>query len=97
MKIFLIRPDNTGKEIKPEEWKKLPVDGLQSLVGGYVEHIRFKGSRAVCGDEVFTSGEMYVDEDGRAKGLPVNPRASEIFGAQILGNVVVVFKKGRKA
>ena len=52
---------------------------LQRAVGGYIELLGLPG-----GDQ------MFVDEDGRPKGLPPNPTASGLCGFGVVGNVVVV-------
>lgn len=82
MNIVLIQPDRTEKEIVPGNGKTLSLEELQKHVGGYVERVKIK------------AGEMYVDEDGRAKGLAHNPRASDVAGMTIVGNALVKIRKG---
>jgi hypothetical protein len=65
---------------------KMPLEEAQAIVGGYIEHIRinaitkyFRASRYVS---------MWVNEDGVGLGLPFNPKASELAGIPIRGNVI---------
>ena len=50
----------------------------QELVGGYLEY---------C--PVDEHSFMYVDEEGLIKGREINPRASEIAGRMIEGDVLI--------
>lgn len=95
--IVLIKPDQSVTEITPANKKKLTLDELQKHVGGFVERVTFKGANVVLKDTVYSSGEMYVDEDGMAKDLSVNLKASALFGSRILGNALVLFRKGKPA
>ena len=83
MKAFVIRADGTSAEIKPKG-KKLSLEEMQAAVGGYIERVSVRG------------GEIYVDEDGIAKGLPLNQKASEIAGMDLRGNALVLAREARK-
>ena len=52
---------------------------LQRAVGGYIELLGLPGGN-----------QMFVDEDGRSKGLPPNPAASGLCGFSVVGDVVVI-------
>lgn len=52
------------------------LEKLQQAVGGWVEHVRVL-DRIEVGIFIYTS--MYVHEEGRLNGLPVNPKATEIY------------------
>lgn len=56
------------------------LDQVQRGVGGYVEQVHVPGMPGLV---------LLCDEDGRAKGLPINPAASAIAGRPIVGNVVL--------
>lgn len=79
MKGMHIKADETIEFVKPEG-KKFSLEELQKYVGGYVELIRLP------------QGDLYVDEDGTLKGLPVNIPASTIAGRMIVGDVLLVVK-----
>jgi hypothetical protein len=83
MKAFVIRADGTSAEINPKG-KKLSLEEMQAAVGGYIERVTVRG------------GEIYVDEDGIAKGLPLNQKASEIAGMNLRGNALVLAREARK-
>lgn len=80
MKITLVKPDGSARDIKPANGKKLSLEELQHHVGGYVEMHRIAG------------GEMYFDEEGLMKRLPVNKEASLLFGQVVVGNALVLLK-----
>ena len=50
----------------------------QDLVGGYIEY---------C--PVYKHSFMYVDEEGLLKNKDVNPKASDIAGRIVVGNVIL--------
>jgi hypothetical protein len=71
----------------------IPVDGLprdalaaftfkdaQAFVGGFVEVVRLRLSNDV----------LLVNEEGRLRGLPRNPFASEVFGVSLYDNAVLL-------
>jgi hypothetical protein len=56
---------------------------MQEYVEGYVEHLTVEvgGKRA----------HLFVNEDGRMKNLPLNERASAIYGRDaIFGNAILI-------
>lgn len=81
MKIRVIPVEGETREIelgptKGERSSAIAFKEIQKHVGGYI--ILWPGTNLV------------VDEDGLPKGLPVNPRASEAAGAQVVGNAVEI-------
>ena len=56
------------------------LEEAQKEVGGLVEMLEF------------SEGQLLFNEEGRLKGLPHNPTASEIAGQDIVGNAL--FLKG---
>ena len=72
----LYKADDTALEVTPANGKDFTVDELQSLVGGYCEMIR-------AGSDF-----LLVDEDGLAKGLPVNNVILYKYGKRLVGNVL---------
>jgi len=62
----LIKVDGSEQEVHPEKGTTFTLEELQNLVGGYIERIQV-GSK-----------EMYLNEDGKMKRLPLNRRATMI-------------------
>jgi len=83
MKAIVIRADGTEAEVKPKG-KTLSLEEMQAAVGGYIERVQIRG------------GEVYVDEDGRMKGLPLNMKASMLAGMDLCGNALVLTREKRK-
>jgi hypothetical protein len=57
------------------------VDGLESMqavVGGDIEVISFH------------DGTMYVNEEGKIYGLPINPVASKLYGGYVVGSALLL-------
>ena len=50
------------------------LEEAQKLVGGYVELIKLPDG-----------SQLFVDEDGRSKGLDLNPLATALYGQRIIG------------
>lgn len=75
-----IAPDGTETTVQPGK-RDFSLEELQAHVGGYIERVNVPG----IGHATF-----YADEDGLSKGLPENPRASEIAGQRIVGPVLIV-------
>jgi Domain of unknown function (DUF3846) len=63
-------------KVKPESENSLKQ--LQTMVGGYIESVSL-------GDDLV----MIVNEDGKAKNLPINNIASEMVQHGIVGDVVL--------
>jgi len=95
MNAYLIKPDQSVTPVTAANSKSLSLEELQRNVGGFVQRVTFKGVNVIVDNTKFTSGEMYVDEDGMAKVLPLNLKASALFGSRILGNALVNFRKGK--
>jgi len=51
-------------------------DEMKKIIGGYLEHVRVL-DRIENGRFIYTS--MFVDEEGLLKGLPKNPKATELY------------------
>lgn len=68
-------------EIRPDNWTDYQLEELHAYVGGYIEVV-----------EIDADTIMVVDEEGllRPSSAIHNPRASEIAGKYIVGNVVVM-------
>ena len=62
--MLLIRSDGTERTVDG----RLTVESLQFLVGGYFEHVVLPDGR-----------HMFVDEDGKHKGKPVNVKATNLY------------------
>ncbi len=84
----LIRADGMEAVIHPGNGKKFSLQELQQLVGGLVEAV-----------PTTTRLRMYVNEEGRLKGLPLNVKATALLpphylqaGNFIVGDAVVVDK-----
>ena len=73
----IYRVDGTIENVTPATGGEFTLDEVQKIVGGYVELVRL--------DEGF----FLVDEDGRYKGLPINPQATAL-AAQSLGPLTIV-------
>jgi hypothetical protein len=70
---------------------KMPLEEAQAIVGGYIEHIRINAERRNRITKYFRASRyvsMWVNEDGVGLGLPFNPKASELAGIPIRGNVI---------
>lgn len=64
--------------------KSPSLEEAQAWVGGYVQIVRLGAG-----------SQMLVNEDGLMMGLPVNPLASQEYGAVIVGNVIILRKAAR--
>lgn len=68
MKAELIKPEGEIELIAPKNNGWFTLEELQKLVGGYIERVKLS-----------TGKVMIVDEDGMLKGLPFNPRGTELY------------------
>jgi hypothetical protein len=59
---------------------KMTADQIREIIGGYLEQIE------ACDGLV----QMFVDDEGLCKGLPVNHAASRFANRKIVGTVVVL-------
>lgn len=93
MKITVIKVDGT---LTSEEREHEPaLQWLQDTVEGYVELIKavlYQDPEDGKEHSVF----LYVNEDGRPKHLPLNKRASQLCGFELVGNIIVVCR-GRRS
>jgi hypothetical protein len=69
--------------------KKSKHKQLQKAVGGYIELVSIKKSA------VHNSGKMYVNEEGLLRNLQYNTLASIIAGMNIVGTVVIDWRKSK--
>lgn len=83
MKAIVIRANGTEAEVKPKG-KRLSLEEMQAAVGGYIERVTIRG------------GEIYVDEEGLLKGLPLNQKASELAGRDLVGNALVLVRESKR-
>jgi hypothetical protein len=74
----VLNVDGTDYELKDTD-----LVTLQKVVGGYIEALNLGGGKY-----------LIVNEEGRMMRLPINKRASEIYGRDlIVGNAVICSKK----
>ena len=64
----IIKVNGNIVEIEPKNGKDFKLDELQKIVGGYIEIVYLLGGKI-----------MVVDEEGKLKGYPMNPKATEVF------------------
>ena len=57
------------------------LEKLQEVVGGHIEHLQ-------CGHEGYSTGHMYINEEGYLYHLPKNKKATELSGMCIVGDVI---------
>lgn len=76
---LLIHTSGFREEVRPASGEKFTLKELQAHVGGYIQLVKTK-----------RGNQMLVDEDGIDKILPVNPTASVLFGARILGPALLL-------
>jgi hypothetical protein len=70
----LLQPDGATSTITPANGRTFALDELQQLVGGYIEFV-----------PVNEQGWLVVNEDGKLKNLPENPKATQLFNHPICG------------
>jgi hypothetical protein len=74
----LFQPDGIASTISPANGKTFALDELQHLVAGFIEFV-----------PVNEQGWLVVNEDGRLKHLPENPKATQLFNHPICGVAVL--------
>lgn len=74
-----IKSNGEMTQVVPSEGDKFTPQEVQKMVGGLVERLRLPGRMV-----------LLLNEEGIPKGLPLNPRASEMVGMEIFGDVVLV-------
>ena len=73
MTAKLFKPDGTMTPVEPQNGKDFQLEELNRFVGGYIEIIR----------PLDIPGHiMVINEEGKLKGLPFNPMASQILACQ---------------
>jgi hypothetical protein len=68
MKAQWLRADGTAEEVAPVNGSDFQLPELQRFVGGYIERVSLRN-----GDE------MWLNEEGKLMGLPVNWDATDLF------------------
>lgn len=70
----------TGEIIdtQPSNGTDFSLTELQAVVGGFIEVVHLPDGRL-----------MVVNDEGKLNGLPVNPKASELYPDIIVGDVLV--------
>lgn len=95
MKTAIVVPaDGSPARIETKEWT---LDELQAGVGGYIEAVDIAQVLTDAGLKT-VNATMFVNEEGKLIGLPVNPRATDFaartiggwFSDVILGDVVII-------
>ena len=81
--IEIVKVDGTIEKVTTEQQPTLKE--VQDWVGGYVERVSAFPMDGLKRDFV----ELYVNEEGRLDGLPVNEQASVLCGQEIVGNAVI--------
>jgi hypothetical protein len=76
--MTLIRADGTERDVEGH----INLESLQFLVGGHFQHLPLPDGRV-----------MLMDEDGKAKGKPINRKASLLFFPSfdtVVGDVLIL-------
>ena len=60
------------------------LERAQAIVGGYVELVTLADG-----------SQLLINEEGRLKGLELNPTASALYGGLIVGNVLLLQSTAR--
>lgn len=80
----LLKTDGSETIIEPRNGKKFSLEELQGYVGGYIELIRTKKPVR----------DMYINEEGKLNGLPLNAKATELYqygyADPVVGDAVVI-------
>jgi hypothetical protein len=82
MKVAVI-PADEGQDVRIEEVEKISLEFLKDRVGGWVEAVDIS-----LPNEPEVS--MYLNEEGKLKGLPYNPRASKLAAGSIRASDYIV-------
>lgn len=65
-------------ETEPSNGTDFSLTELQAVVGGFIEVVHLSDGRL-----------MVVNDEGKLNGLPINPKASELYPDIIVGDVLV--------
>jgi len=77
----LIRANGEVVEIEPKDKDSFTLDEMQGYVNGWIEVV------------YLASGDvMVVNEEGKLDGLPINEKATELYGSidTIVGDVMII-------
>ncbi len=76
-----IKADGTVETVQPQKGRHFTLPELQRYVGGYIELVP-------C---VSPNRQMFINEEGKLKGLPVNLKATLLYAGEdpIVGDVLV--------
>lgn len=74
----LIKTSGVSEIVTPADGKQFTLAELQSMVGGYIEPVRLEGDRI-----------MWVNEEGKLQGLPLNAVATNIAGMFNMGTATL--------
>lgn len=77
----LIRANGEVVEIEPKDKDSFTLDEMQGYVNGWIEVV------------YLASGDvMVVNEEGKLNGLPINEKATELYGSidTIVGDVMII-------
>lgn len=77
----ILKIDGTIEEF---ESKKLSLESLQRLVGGFIQLLPRPADFGIK-----TSGDVYVNEDGKTLDLPANPLLAPSSYDVLVGNVLI--------
>jgi Domain of unknown function (DUF3846) len=83
---LVITSRGTMRNVSPASGPAFTLPELQAIVGGYIEAVRVPGGGARL---------MFVNEEGKREGLPLNPIATRLvwpslqFDDYIVGDVIV--------
>lgn len=80
-KYKILKADGSIEEFKSE---KLSLNALQFNVGGFIERLARPEDFGIK-----TTGDVYVNEDGKNLGLPANPLLAPSSYDIIVGNVLI--------
>jgi hypothetical protein len=79
---LLLKADGTEQVVESKK-AKFSLDELQGFVGGYIELAPTKDGR-----------DMYLNEEGKLDGLPLNPKATALYKYAghdvIVGDMIIV-------
>ncbi len=75
----IFKADGQKIETQPKNGRDFKLEELKKIVGGYIEIVTLSGNRI-----------MVVNEEGKVNGLPINIKATELCGYDIIvGDVLV--------
>ena len=75
---LIIKSNGETINCTPENGVSFRLPELQNTVNGYIEIVTLLNGK-----------KMVINEEGRLKGLPHNEAATKLFGADIVGDVLV--------